>query len=271
VLTGTPVPNGYEDLYNLFQFLYPFQIQRHSKTSSIKLGDMTKNCGPNDDRVKEFTNNISPYFIRIKKEDLKLPPVQEQTIEVKMDSEQREIYDFIETKYVKSFQKDGSASIKDFLNRARLIRLRQAATNPSLLLKPIAEAFDRDDDQSMPDISGHLPDEFQDDSFIISKIAYYSNSRPRKSFAEIKTYLNQILPSANGKSVVLKLIRQMSADVWHRLIIIASNASAIGFSNKEGFVAACRNRMSLARFKKIFDAGRTVFLEGLHIFRSIKS
>ena len=26
VLTGTPVPNGYEDLYNLFRFLYPFKI-----------------------------------------------------------------------------------------------------------------------------------------------------------------------------------------------------------------------------------------------------
>ena len=27
ILTGTPVPNGYEDLYNLYQFIYPFRFK----------------------------------------------------------------------------------------------------------------------------------------------------------------------------------------------------------------------------------------------------
>lgn len=208
VLTGTPVPNGYEDLYNLFQYLYPFKFKEILQFHLPNLEDMTKNSDPESDRVKEFTNNISPYFIRIKKADLKLPPIKEQVVEVEMDSDQREIYDFIETKYVKSFQNDSSASVKDFLNRARLIRLRQAATNPALLLKPIAEAFDAEDDQSIPSINGRLPDEFQEDSHVLSKIRAYSSAHSPPKFAKIKSlFETRILPS-RGKMIVWSIFIQ---------------------------------------------------------------
>ena len=33
ILTGTPVPNGYQDIYNLYKFIYPLQIQRNSRSS----------------------------------------------------------------------------------------------------------------------------------------------------------------------------------------------------------------------------------------------
>jgi SNF2 family DNA or RNA helicase len=206
VLTGTPVPNGYEDLYNLFQYLYPFKFKEILKFHLPNLEDMTKN--PDEDRVKEFTDNISPYFIRIKKADLKLPPIKEQTVEVEMDSDQREIYDFIETRYVKSFQSDGSASVKDFLNRAKLIRLRQAATNPALLLKPLAEAFDVEDDQSMPSINGQLPDEFQEDSHVLSKIRNYSKHQKPRKFTEIKKLFETKIFPSNGKVIVWSIFIQ---------------------------------------------------------------
>ncbi len=125
-----------------------------------------------------------------------------------MDPLQREIYDFIETKYVKSFQNDSSAGVRDFLNRAKLIRLRQAATNPALLLKPLAEAFDKEDFESVPNGGGKLPDEFQDDSYVLSKIRHYAEYQTPKKFIEVKRlFEEQILP-VGGKVIVWTIFIQ---------------------------------------------------------------
>ncbi|QQS61690.1 MAG: DEAD/DEAH box helicase [Candidatus Moraniibacteriota bacterium] len=191
VLTGTPVPNGYEDLYNLYQFIYPFKFKDILKFHYGNLVDMTKNSEPDSERVKKFTANISPYFIRIKKSDLKLPPVKETIIHVEMGKEQRKIYDFIETKYIKSFQKSNSATIKDILNKAKLIRLRQASTNPSLLMKPIKETLESDDFDGRTFSGNKMPDEFQDDSEILSKISLYMKSETPSKFSSILDLLKE--------------------------------------------------------------------------------
>lgn len=195
ILTGTPVPNGYEDLFNLFQYLYPYKYKDILGFHYGNLLDMTKNSYHDSDRVKQFIKNISPYFIRIKKADLKLPPVKEHIIPVEMGRHQREIYDFIETKYIKSFENNSSATVRDVLNKARLIRLRQASTNPALLLKPIAETLNIEDYNSGASFEGKLPDEFQDDSGILSKIYSYSKVEIPAKFVSIMNLITkQIIP-----------------------------------------------------------------------------
>ena len=73
ILTGTPAPNGYEDLYNLFHFIWPqYDVIKYNVG---QLRDMTKTV--NDSRVPKLMDNISPYFIRIRKSDLELPPATE--------------------------------------------------------------------------------------------------------------------------------------------------------------------------------------------------
>lgn len=207
VLTGTPVPNGYEDLFNLFQFLYPYRYKDILKFHYDNLVEMTKVAPPDSDRVREFINNISPYFIRIKKSDLQLPPAKEITIEVDMDPHQREIYDFIETKYVRSFEMSGAGTVKDLLNKAKLIRLRQAATNPTLLIRPIAETL-FEDDYEFSAGSGRLPDEFQGDSEIISKIYDYKKVRVPKKFERIRDLLLERVLKDNGKAIVWSIFVQ---------------------------------------------------------------
>jgi len=105
ILTGTPVPNGYEDLYNLYRFIYPFKFQDILQIHYDQLKELTKkSISHENERVKNFIENINPYFIRIKKKDLHLPPVKNKIIKIDMDEHQREIYDFIEKKYIKSFK-----------------------------------------------------------------------------------------------------------------------------------------------------------------------
>ena len=132
ILTGTPVPNGYEDLYNLFRFIYPFKYSDILQIHYDQLKELTRKAVATDEeRVERFIDNIQPYFIRIKKQDLGLPEPKEKTISVIMDQQQRQIYDFIEESYVKSFRTRPQATVKDILNKAKLIRLRQAANQSS--------------------------------------------------------------------------------------------------------------------------------------------
>jgi SNF2 family DNA or RNA helicase len=208
VLTGTPVPNGYEDLFNLFQYLYPYKYKEILQSHYDNLVEMTKNSSPDSERVKQFINNISPFFIRIKKTDLKLPPTKEYQIEIEVDPHQREIYDFIETKYVRSFESNSTAAAKDLLNKAKLIRLRQAATNPGLLLKPIAETLYADDYESRISFGGSMPEEFQSDSEILSKIYNYQKTETPKKFREIKKILEEKVFIGNGKAIIWTIFIQ---------------------------------------------------------------
>jgi len=208
ILTGTPVPNGYEDLYNLYQFIYPFKFKDILKFHYPNLQDMTKASNLDSERVKGFTDNILPYFTRIKKIDLKLPPIKENLLYVEMGKNQREIYDFIETKYVKSFQNSDSDTLKDILNRARLIRLRQAAINPSLLIKPIEETLEKEDFQNMVSLGKMIPEEFQSNSEIISKINNYSKIEIPQKFICIYNLIKEKIIGGEEKLLVWMIFTQ---------------------------------------------------------------
>ncbi|MBL0241561.1 MAG: DEAD/DEAH box helicase [Pyrinomonadaceae bacterium] len=208
ILTGTPVPNGYEDLFNLFQFLYPYRYKSILKAHYGNLVEMTKSASYESDSVKNFIENISPYFIRIKKSDLKLPRYFEHSIDVVMNPIQREIYDFIETKSIRLFETNSTATVKDLLNRAKLIRLRQAASNPSLLLKPLAETLYENDYEFNGTLGENLPDELQNDSQILSKLYTYQKNETPQKFTVVKELLDQILSKKGGKAIVWTIFVQ---------------------------------------------------------------
>lgn len=134
ILTGTPAPNGYRDLHNLFEFIWP--NKKIINYSPNQLDDMT--ITSNDARVEDLLDSLSPYFVRIRKSDLGLPPKTENPpIYFKMDSIQNRIYDLIEKKVISGLKKENY--VVDNFKQAKMIRLIQAASNPKLLLLPITE------------------------------------------------------------------------------------------------------------------------------------
>lgn len=210
ILTGTPVPNGYEDLYNLFRFIYPFKFQEILQIHYSQLQELTKSAiSMEDERVQSFVKNINPYFIRIKKKDLNLPDVQENIVVIDMDESQRTIYDFIEGKYIASFRSNPSGTIKDVLNKAKLIRLRQAATNPALLMKPLRDSLEDSEFGSDANVVfARVNNETIDDSIIFAKIKNYVSINTPEKFKKIGEILEtDILPN-NGKAIIWTIFIQ---------------------------------------------------------------
>ncbi|WP_136481290.1 SNF2-related protein [Cognatitamlana onchidii] len=220
ILTGTPVPNGYQDIFNLYKFIYPFKFKEILKFHYHNLEDMTANSSLDSNRVQELKENISPYFIRIKKEDLNLPPVEETYVQIEMEPYQREIYDFIESQYIEHFKEDSSATVKDILNKAKLIRLRQAATNPSLLSKTLKDSLENNELTGEFDpntIFTTDTDEFINDSEFFNKITNYSNLEvPRKFNTILHTLQNDIFLE-NGKVIIWTIFIQNAIELQEYL------------------------------------------------------
>lgn len=134
VLTGTPAPNGYEDLANLFKFIYPSRNLVGFPAGSLRA--MTE--GSLAPAIPELKSRVRPYFTRIRKVDLDLPEVHEHRLSIPMSDIQERIYRALERRIV-PYLRDAIDGREEVVRvRARLIRLRQASTNPELLLKPLA-------------------------------------------------------------------------------------------------------------------------------------
>ena len=132
-LTGTPIPNGYEDIYNITKFIYPFKFKSILKFHYSQLQELSKNPLNKDD-ILRLKGNLSPFFMRIRKEDLdNMPVVNENEVLIEMGEIQDEIYSYVLNLTENLRAASSSNEETDFLLRAMIIRLRQAATNPFLL------------------------------------------------------------------------------------------------------------------------------------------
>lgn len=189
VLTGTPAPNGYEDLFNLFKFIWP--TKNIIKYHIGQLRDMSKTV--DDPRVDSLLDTISPYFIRIKKGDLGIPPaINHPPVQVEMKPSQRKIYDFIEKQYISDIAKNKDSQVKSELIKARMIRLMQAATNPALLAQPLKD-FAKIEDVDF--------DGVQDDSEMLKEILKYSTNEIPAKYEKAKEIIEKII-SDGGKVIV---------------------------------------------------------------------
>jgi SNF2 family DNA or RNA helicase len=209
VLTGTPAPNGYEDIFNLFKFIWPTKsiIPFHL----FQLREMSETEG--DPRITKLIKSISPYFIRIRKADIDIkklpPPINHDPSYVSMGDVQREIYNYIEKNYLDYFESARKSEILSWiLTRARLVRLMQASTNPALLKKPITDLLGDTITMFSEDMGNQdgikedmIPDIFIDDSGLLNKILTYETFEIPAKFVKAKRLIDEIL--SRGEKVVV--------------------------------------------------------------------
>lgn len=189
VLTGTPAPNGYEDLYNLYKFIWP--TKKVIPFEVYQLKDMSK--AESDARVGTLLNAIEPFFIRVKKSDLGIPPATEhEPIIVPMGETQRRIYDVIEKKYMSDIVSNRDSSFRQDLVKARLLRMMQAATNPNLLSVPLRNFASFEDFDA---------DAVTEDTSLIHDILQYASTETPAKFVKAREIIEGII--ADGGKVVV--------------------------------------------------------------------
>ena len=189
VLTGTPAPNGYEDLYNLYKFIWP--TKKVIPYEVYQLKDMSR--ADSDPRVDNLLRCIEPFFIRVKKSDLGIPPATEHApIIVPMGETQRRIYDVIEKRYMGDIVSSKDNWFRQDLVKARLLRMMQAATNPNLLSIPL---------KNFASFEGFDSDAVTEDSSLIADILQYSVNEIPAKFVKAREIIEGII--ADGGKVVV--------------------------------------------------------------------
>ncbi len=192
VLTGTPAPNSYVDLYNLYKFIWP--AHNIIGFSIPQLANMSRHEG--DSRVDELISRIAPFYIRIKKSDLGLPkPIFIPPVNVMMSPVQEKIYDAVAKMAVGRLE-DGVSNAGSRLSA--IIRLRQAASDPALLNRGLDDYYD-EVDETIPRMT--LDNNLNVSDEIMALIQEYKVTEIPAKFVEAGNIAKDIL-SKGGKLVI---------------------------------------------------------------------
>ena len=119
-----PYRNTYK-FFNIFDFLYP-RYPILSGKDKLKIRDFQAN--ENDVEAQQILNDtIYPFFYRVKKKDLGLKAQNIEKINIRMNNEERFIYDAVKNKILQENAEEAfqNITILTRLWKARIIRLRQ--------------------------------------------------------------------------------------------------------------------------------------------------
>ncbi|MCM1404376.1 MAG: DEAD/DEAH box helicase [Prevotella sp.] len=258
LLTGTPMPNGYEDLYSLTKIYSPYnKIIPYNYNQLIAL----TRSGANALQEKTIIDSIRPFYSRVSKSYListheLLPPIS-RYIKVQMSPEQQELYNFLKKL---SFEIDNDFESELNLNmmKAILIRKMQVSSNPGMLLKSIVNCMDEyaqefyedfDKDNSSCDAF------FQMDNKI--KQALNNNNRIIKNVNKFSLGILEIPKNMEAVKLTLRLIsEQKKVIIWDVFVYNMESIKHLllksGIENVEvinGRISGNDRQESINRFK----------------------
>lgn len=144
VLTGTPIPKSFSDIFNLVDFLYP-EYEYLNDVSRRLLNSYQENNSVDEAKVL-IEKNVGPLFYRVRKQELNLKKqVFNAPVIVEMNTYEKILYDAIVTKIIKYSDQDYLKNIDlvSRLIRGRMIRLRQCTSYAKLLSSSI-DGYDED-------------------------------------------------------------------------------------------------------------------------------
>lgn len=121
VLTGTPIPNNYQDIWNFLHILYGIEYDQYFGFSLTKLNNIVGTD------IEDINNKLSPFFWRVSKNQLNVPEVNPDIIiSLTADSSEQKVIDLL-------WRKFGHNPFSLY------IRLIQLSSNPNLLKDSITD------------------------------------------------------------------------------------------------------------------------------------
>lgn len=126
VLTGTPIPNGYLDIYTMLNILFTDEYDTFFGFN----GGFLEQANTNYDKQIIINNAINPFFCLTTKEELQVPPASPDNLDsgyVAMNEAEKELFETL-------YRGFGHNIL------ALYIRLIQASNNPKLVLKNLDKA-----------------------------------------------------------------------------------------------------------------------------------
>lgn len=141
ILSGTPMPNDYADLWTQITFLWP---------GKHVLGERNtfRNRSKDETNAESIRQNIRPFFVRVKKSELGLPRQDFVRHGCDLEPYQASIYHHLAAKFLGELKLEYAdrQALRQW-RKARIVRLIQTASNPTLLAQ-YSEEFD------VPSLSG---------------------------------------------------------------------------------------------------------------------
>jgi SNF2 family DNA or RNA helicase len=140
ILTGTPCPHSFADLFNLFEFLWPTN-DPIGPDNRIRI-QTAEQAGEIETAQQLLKKTVGPMFYRVTKADLGLTrPIFHPPIIIPMNEHEQFVYNAITLRIRNSAKFDYSknADVLTKLRRARILRLRQCSAYVGLLAKPLSD------------------------------------------------------------------------------------------------------------------------------------
>jgi SNF2 family DNA or RNA helicase len=177
ILTGTPAPNRPDDVEAQLDFLWPTQ-GRHIVPRAVK------GSGPwPADAGEQIAENIGPLFVRTKKDELGLPPVEHEPIILPLEGLQKEIYRALRSRYAGRFRLGRFGAVNLAKMGEVVMYLLEAATNPALL----AAGSSEDDPVSFR----HPPIELKGHEDLLQLLNNYPDHETPRKFLKLYELVQQ--------------------------------------------------------------------------------
>lgn len=177
-LTGTPIPNTYQDIYNLLHILYPDDYETFFGYEPSELK------APDESMVSELNSSLAPFFCRTNKDELGVPaPEPDQIVEVHASPDENELLRVLHASCPSAF--------------ARIIRTLQLESDPEML----GSALDANELECVLDQVG---DSYSDIDYVDFSQTFYDaiqRSRPSSKLVACESLISDIV--SDGRPVIV--------------------------------------------------------------------
>lgn len=175
VLTGTPIPNSYQDVWNFLHILYQYEYRQYFGFSLTQLNSLSEY------EMEEINSKLSPFFWRVTKNQLKVPEVNpDETISLTADNSEQKVIDLLWKKF----------SHNPFSLYMRLIQL---SSNPDLLKEGITNElygdYEFDDFDYLDEFTDDKPSYSESELQLLNEIK--GSSKLERCIALSKSLVNE--------------------------------------------------------------------------------